>query len=127
MVSENHFLILVLLIIFTIASAEDDVLVPFGGNQKFLATTFDRDAIETSVNEHSTSSATSDEIKKLRTFNLQRSVLDTPQSEWMSTTTGPSHQLDDQPSELKHEQTGEKPPTKDDDFVLVFSHASKFL
>ena len=125
MVSESHFVLLTLQVLLIIATAEEDVLVPFGGNQKFLATNFDRDAIETSVSEHSTSPSISDEnIGKLRAFDL-RSVLDTPQSEWMSTTTVPSHQIDDQRLESQPEQTGEKPPTKDDDFVLVFSHASK--
>lgn len=101
-------------------------LIDFGGKQKFYATTFDRDAIETKIDEHSTLSPILSSQNNQRAFNIN-SVLDSPQSEWMSTTTVPSHQPDDHPLESHQEPTsGEKPPVKDDDFVLVFSHASKF-
>lgn len=126
------FLLVIFHVIFVPALAgnnDPESLVDFGGKQKFYATTFDRDAIETKIDEHSTSSpilSSQNNEHVQRAFNM-KSVLDSPKSEWMSTTMVPSHQPDDHPSESHQEPTsGEKPPVKDDDFVLVFSHASKF-
>lgn len=131
--SSSFFILLFHLFLTTASATEDfDTLVPFGANQKFFATSFDRDAIETSISEHSTStpsSVHSSENAQRAFNNMQRSVLDTPHTEWMSTTDS-SYQADDQPSESRQQPeqtTGEKPPVKDNnDFVLLFSHASKY-
>lgn len=130
------FLPLLLFLLFS--PINGDSLIPFGADQQFLATNFDRDAIESTINEHSTLSSIDNSDNNhaavQRAYStMHRSILDTPTSEWMSTTTTESshepqnQESNDQPSlesSQQLEQVGEKPK---DDFVLLFSHASKFI